>query len=61
MFLLGHQDIHGIEEDLWDLVDNLSEFNKYPWAERVYEATIPKRENAFKSYIKPKLMTQVLV
>ncbi|KAI3974660.1 hypothetical protein MKX01_029650, partial [Papaver californicum] len=27
MFLLGRQDIHGVEKDMWYLVDNLSEFN----------------------------------
>ncbi|MCL7048349.1 hypothetical protein MKW94_027870 [Papaver nudicaule] len=52
MFLLGNQDTLQIEADTWHLVDNLSLFNKFPWAERVYKATIEKSDTAFKSQIK---------
>ncbi|KAI3863701.1 hypothetical protein MKW98_031293, partial [Papaver atlanticum] len=75
MFLLGTQDIHGIVDDLWHLVDNLSEFNNYPWGERVYKATLFQSDSAIKSQmkkgtagnmiskptVKPKGMPQVLV
>ncbi|KAI3915668.1 hypothetical protein MKX01_015493 [Papaver californicum] len=52
IFLLWHQDIHGVEEDLWHLVDKLSEFNKYSWDERVYKATLVKNDGAFQSQIR---------
>ncbi|KAI3930590.1 hypothetical protein MKX01_037036, partial [Papaver californicum] len=75
MFILGHQDIYGVEEDLWHLVENFSDFNKYPWAERLYKATLVKSNGAFQSrirkestgkkkkkpYFNPKGMPQVLV
>ncbi|KAI3904152.1 hypothetical protein MKW98_021738, partial [Papaver atlanticum] len=75
MFLLGTQYIHGIADDLWHLVENLSEFNNYPWGERVYKATLFQSDSAIKSQMKketdgniiskptvnPKGMPQVLV
>ncbi|MCL7045084.1 hypothetical protein MKW94_019488 [Papaver nudicaule] len=52
MFLLGKQDIHYIDADLWHLVENLSDFNNYPWGERVYKSTFCKSVSAFDFQIK---------
>lgn len=42
LFLLGHAVDHTIERKFWHLVDNLQEFNQYPWGEVVYGRTIAK-------------------
>ncbi|KAI3887131.1 hypothetical protein MKX03_035870, partial [Papaver bracteatum] len=45
-FLLGHQNDANVEHEFWHLVDNLTEFNKYPWGELVYDRTITKSRSA---------------
>ncbi|KAI3990172.1 hypothetical protein MKX01_029150, partial [Papaver californicum] len=72
MFLLGNQNIHFIDEDLWRLVDNLSYFNKVSWGERLYLGTFDKTQKAYEfpsekeappeqPSIKPQGIPQVLV
>ncbi|XP_026415155.1 uncharacterized protein LOC113310637 isoform X4 [Papaver somniferum] len=36
-FLMGREDRDGINIDYWHLVDDLDEFNKYPWGEITFE------------------------
>ncbi|XP_026407324.1 uncharacterized protein LOC113302601 isoform X2 [Papaver somniferum] len=45
-FLLGHANDDNVEDEFWHLVDNLTEFNKYPWRELVYDRTITKSRSA---------------
>ncbi|XP_026457112.1 uncharacterized protein LOC113357838 [Papaver somniferum] len=45
-FLLGHGNHANVEDEFWHLVDNLTEFNKYPWGELVYDRTITKSRSA---------------
>ncbi|KAI3880562.1 hypothetical protein MKX03_008826, partial [Papaver bracteatum] len=51
-YVLGKVDDKVVESDHWYLVDNLVDFNSYPWAEIAFSGTINKSNSAFSYQIK---------
>ncbi|KAI3852236.1 hypothetical protein MKW92_014607 [Papaver armeniacum] len=46
-FIYGHQDITGVEETTWGLVEDFDEFNNYHWGDVAYNQTFEKTHKAY--------------
>ncbi|KAI3961415.1 hypothetical protein MKW92_032485 [Papaver armeniacum] len=46
-FIYGHQDIIGVEETTWGLVEDFDEFNNYHWGDVAYNQTFEKTHKAY--------------